>query len=177
MNEAPPSRPFAHGLDDAHQHRGLPVALGAEAVAVGHQPLGTDARQLLEAAQVLEGVDEGHRAEPVEEGAQAQLDARGVTQRLAPLAVRAQLGHDVVELVVLGAEPVDVGVGHLVDHRRELVDGVGVAGGAEAGLDLDLVAVGVGHLAHVVAEADALEVAGLVHPGGGPHPGADAALD
>ena len=80
---------LAHGLDDAHERRRLPVALGAEAVAVGHQPLGADAGQLLEAAEVLEGVDEGTEAALGQERPQAQLDARGVAQGLAPVAVRA----------------------------------------------------------------------------------------
>ena len=43
----------------------------------------------LQAAEVLERVDEGAEAALGEEGPQAQLDARGVAQRLAPLAARA----------------------------------------------------------------------------------------
>ena len=36
----------AHDLGDAHEHGGLPVALGAEAVAVGHEALHGEAGQL-----------------------------------------------------------------------------------------------------------------------------------
>ena len=74
MNEVPPGRPVAITFDRADEGGGLPVALGAEAVAVGHQALDGEARELLEAVQVLEGVGEGGEAALLEEGAQAHLD-------------------------------------------------------------------------------------------------------
>ncbi len=167
---------LAHDLHQAHQQRRLPVALGAEAVAVGHEPLGADAGQLSQATEVLEGVHEGHRAVRGEEGAQAQLDAGRIAQRGTPLATGTQRRHHRVGLVVLGAEALHLGVGDLVHDRHQLVDRVGVAGRAQARLHLDLVAVGVGHLAHVVAEADDPQPAGLVGARGGAHPGPDAGL-
>ena len=77
-----------HDLHGADHRRGLPVALGAEAVAVAHQPLDGEARQLGHAVEVLEG--RGERREPagVEEAAQADLDPRPVAQRLGALAHR-----------------------------------------------------------------------------------------
>ena len=47
-------QPGRHRLERAQQHRGLPVALAAEAVAVGHQPLHGEAGQLAQPAEVLE---------------------------------------------------------------------------------------------------------------------------
>ena len=44
----------AHHVRDAHEDRGLPVALGAEAVALGHEPLHGEAGQLLQRAEVFE---------------------------------------------------------------------------------------------------------------------------
>ena len=86
----------AHHLDDADERRGLPVALGAEAVAVGHQPLDGDAGQLGKLAEVLERVGEGPEAAGLEERAQAGLDPGRVAQGLVPLAVRAKRRREVV---------------------------------------------------------------------------------
>ena len=169
---------LAHDLDDAHQRGRLPVALAGEAVAVGHEALGADARQLLERAEVLEGVREGAEAALHQEGAQAQLDARGIAQRLAPLAARAQLRDDLVGLVVLGAEAVDLRIGDLAATvSASSLTGYVLHGGAQARLDLHLVALGDGDLAHVVAEAADLQGARLVGAGSRARPGADARLD
>jgi len=53
------------------------------------------------------------------------------------------VGHCAAEVVVLGAEGVDVGFGLLVHDRGQLVDRVGVAVGPEARLNFDLVPIGV----------------------------------
>ena len=70
-----------HHLHGAHQRGGLPVALGAEAVAVRHQALDGEAGELRQAVQVLEGRREGAEAAVLEEAAHAQLDARRLPQR------------------------------------------------------------------------------------------------
>ena len=88
MNDVPPGSPSAITFEDPDQRGGLPVALGAEAVAVGHQPLDADARELLEAAEVLERVGEGAEAALVEEAAQPGLDPAAVAQLGVPLAAR-----------------------------------------------------------------------------------------
>ena len=49
----------AHHLGGADEDRGLPVALGAEAVAVGHEPLHGEPGQLAQVAEVLEVRREG----------------------------------------------------------------------------------------------------------------------
>ena len=85
----------------AQHDRGLPVALAAEAVAVGHQPLHGESGQLPQPAEVLEVGGERGEAAVLEERPQAELDARAVAQRLVPLTAGAQLGRDVVLVVVL----------------------------------------------------------------------------
>ena len=59
----------------------LPVAFGAEAVAVAHQALDGKAGQLGQPVEVLEGVGEGDEPTVVEESAQPELDPRAVAQR------------------------------------------------------------------------------------------------
>ncbi len=70
MKEAPPGRPSAITFAARTRTDGLPVALGAEAVAVGHQPLHGQAGQLAQAAEVLEGGGERAEAAGLEEGPQ-----------------------------------------------------------------------------------------------------------
>ena len=57
-----PAAPAPIALTARQQRRGLPVALAAEAVAVGHQPLHGEAGQLAQAAEVLEVRGEGAEA-------------------------------------------------------------------------------------------------------------------
>ena len=90
----PAGQPGRHHLGRPQQHRGLPVALAAEAVAVGHQPLHRQARELAQAAEVLEVGGERPEATLGQEGAQPELDPRAVAQRLVPVAARQQLGRD-----------------------------------------------------------------------------------
>ncbi len=49
---------LAHDLEDADERGRLPITLGAETVALCHQPLRTDARQLFQPTEVLERVRE-----------------------------------------------------------------------------------------------------------------------
>ena len=70
----------------------------------------------------------------------------------ARVGTRAQLGDDVVEVEVGLDELVDSGVAHLLDDVDEVVHRVAVDRDAEAVLGLDLVPVGDGDVAHVVAE-------------------------
>jgi hypothetical protein len=85
-----------HDLHEAGHDRGLPVALRPEPVAVGHQPLGRDAGQLLESVEVLERV--GDRTEPAfdHEFPERDLDPSRFPQGLAVLAARAKRRDDVV---------------------------------------------------------------------------------
>ena len=74
MRRGAAREPGAHDLGGAHQDRGLPVALGAEAVAVGHQPLHGQAGQLPQRSEVLEVGGERPEAAGLEEGPEPQLD-------------------------------------------------------------------------------------------------------
>ena len=165
-----------HHLHRPHQRRRLPVALGPEAVAVGHQPLDGQARQLLEPVQILKRVGEGLGTAAVEKRPQAQFGPGRVAQGLAALAAGPErLGHDVLR-VVLGHEPVDLGVGDLGDSLDQFADAVAVDFHAQADLGLDLVAFGHGHLPHVVAKPGNLQIPHFAQARGRPHPGGDAIL-
>src|SRR5260370_14513615 len=74
MNEVPPGRPWAMTFHSAHQGCGLPVALSAEAEAVGHETLGGDARELAKAMKVLEVVGECAETALDEKGTEAEFD-------------------------------------------------------------------------------------------------------
>ncbi len=78
----PAGQPRRHDLEDADERGCLPVALGAEAVAVGHQPLDADPGQLVEVAQVLERVGEAPEPAVVEERREPAFDPGGRPQLL-----------------------------------------------------------------------------------------------
>ena len=150
----PPGRPCRHHLHGPHQRGRLPVAFGAEAVAVGHEPLHGQPGQLRQPVQVLEGVGEGLETAAIEETPQAQLDAGRVAQRLRVAARRgAAPGPCVYCWSYWADEAVDVGVATASMMRRsQLAHAVAVDFHAQADLGLDLVAFGHGHLPHVVAQ-------------------------
>ena len=100
--------------DDLHhpqERAGLPVALGPESVAVGHQALDGEPGQLAEAVEVLEGRREALEAALFEEGAQAELDPGGLAERVVARSAAGEGRGHRVALLVLGAEPVDLGLG------------------------------------------------------------------
>ena len=103
----PPEQPSRHHLERAQEHGGLPVALGAEAVAIGHQPLHGDARKLAQAPEVLEGVSECAKSTIEQDRAQAHLDLRRLHERLPARAVGPQFWHEVVLVLVALQELLD----------------------------------------------------------------------
>ncbi len=107
-----------HGFHDPEQRGGFPVALGPEAVAVGHQPLWGDSGELLERAEVLEVGGERLEFAVFEEVAEPGLDARGVDQRRVARAIAAELGDERVALLVVGDDRVDGVVGGLLRRLR-----------------------------------------------------------
>ena len=155
LHEGRPAGPAGgHHLQHPQQRRGLPVALAAEAVAVGHQPLHGQAGQLPQPAEVLEVRRERGEAAARRGSREGRpRSGRAYAQRLVPLAAGPQLGDDVVGVVVLGDQRVDLLVGDRVDGRDQVVHAVGVDREAEPQLGLDLVALGDRDVAHVVAEA------------------------
>ena len=165
---------LAHGLDRCQDCGRLPVALAAEAVAVRHQALHGDARQLPQPAEVLEVRRERAESAVPQELSHPEFDARGVAQRLSARAVGAQhVGH-VVGAVVVGCQRVDLCITDGVDDGHEIVHAPGIDGDAEATLGLHLVAFGDGHVAHVVAEPRQAQRAQRGRAPGCPHPGRDA---
>ena len=112
--------------------------------------------------EVLEGV--GERAEPAggEERAQTGLDPRGIDERVAARAVGAQLGHDVVALVVVGEQVRDRLLRDGLHDVDEIADAEAVDREPRLQLRLDLVALGDRDVAHVVAEPRDLQPRRLV---------------
>ena len=104
----------ADRLDRAQHDRGLPVAFAAEAVAVGHQPLHGQARQLPQSAEVLEV--RGERAEAAG-GEEARRPTRSgaVAQRVVPITAGPQLRRDIVGVLILLDQLVELGLGDGVD--------------------------------------------------------------
>ena len=109
--------------------------------------------QLPQPTEVLEVGGEGAEPAGLQELPQPEFDPRGVPQRLPLRRHRAAATRTTAYcVVVVGGQRVDLRVAHLVDHRDQIVDPVGVHRDAETPLRLDLVALGDGDVAHVVAE-------------------------
>ena len=172
---AAPAAAAAHHFKRAHEGGVLPVALGSEAVALRHQPLNRQAGELSQAVQVLEGVGKRAIAAGFEEAAQAGLDAGGLAQGVVALAAGSQIRIEVVAVGILGAERVNLGIAAVPDDLREITDAVGIDRDPEDAFGLDLVALGHGYLAHIVAEAHDLERAHLLPGEGHGGPGGQAA--
>ncbi len=143
-----------HDLHGADHRRGLPVALPAEAVAVGHQALDGESGELLEAVEVLERVGEGDEAAVGEEPAQAELDPRAVAQALRAVAARPELRRRrrTRRGIARPARPRPRPMASSTTSTRSPTPHV-LMREAEPALGLHLVALGDGDLAHVVAEA------------------------
>ena len=80
MNDVPPGRPADITSIEPHQRGRLPITLAAEAVAIGHQSLDCEARQLSQAAEVLEVRRERGEPAVLEEVAEPGFDACGIPQ-------------------------------------------------------------------------------------------------
>ena len=91
LHEGSPAREArGHDFHGPPQRGRLPVAFRPKPVARGHQPLHGQARQLLEARQILERVRKGREAAGFEKGPQRQFKAGGVTQRRTSFAARPE---------------------------------------------------------------------------------------
>ena len=156
MNDVPPSRPVAHHLQRSRTSAAVFQSPSrAEAVAVGHQPLHGDPRQLRQPVQVLERVGERPEA-AVRRGTRAG-PPRSAPRRAATRAARRprrSSGASVVRVLVLVRRSASTSASGTAAHGLdELTDAVAVDRDAEPDLRLDLVALGDRDLAHVVAEA------------------------
>ena len=177
MKDVPPSRPALITFRIRTSAAVFQSPSRAEAVAVGHQALHGDAGELAEPGEVLERVGERVRADLVEERPQAELDARGLAERVVPRLPPSELGNDVVLVLVDLHEEIDVGVLDAGSVLDQLADAVPVHGEAQADLGLHLVALGDRDVAHVVAEAGDAQPLGVVPAARRAGPGADAPLD
>ena len=170
-------QPFAHDLHRPHERGGLPVALGAKAVTIRHQPLRSEPRKLPKPMQVLEGRREAVEPASLEERAQSELEPGAVKERLVTLAASAQFGRDLVSLLVFAGQGLRFPVRNGADRVRQFADAIAVGGEAELHLGRHLVAFGHRDLAHVVAEAAEFRTLPVVPCARGPHPGADPILN
>ena len=157
-----------HGLEDPDEGGGLPVSLGAEAEPVGHQPLRGDPGKLGETVEILERVGERAEAAALEERAEPRLDPRCLDERSAARPGTAELGRELVALLVLHEQALDLLVRNGPHRVDEIADAVAVHREAEPQLRLDLVALGDRDLAHVVAEPRDREPLRLVPAAGRP---------
>ena len=161
---------LAHGLQDGGHGGDLPVALAAVAIALRHQVLRGQTGQLLHAVEVLERVGKGLAALAVHHLLHGDLFARLIADGVD--IVRRK----VILLAVDVHECVDLGLRDGVHLLDEIADGPGVDLPAELTLHLDLIALGDGDFAHVVAEAHDLQAAGEGDADGDLHPAGQTLL-
>src|ERR1035437_4703518 len=166
-----------HDLDQAHHDRGLPIAFRTEAIAVGHQALDRDPRQLHEPVKVLEGIGERAEASGGHEFTQGDLDPGGLAQGLAIGATRPQGRRDVIGRLIEGDHAVNLRLGHTTHRVGQVAYAEAVDRDPELHLRRDLVALRHRHVAHVVAKPGELEVPGLAQPARRPRPGPDPVLN
>ena len=133
--------------------------------------------QLAQRPQVLERVGEGAESAVGQEAPEGGLDPGGLAQLLVTRSVGRELRGQVVRVAVGRDEVVDDRVRDLADGRRQVAHAVPVDRHAEADLGLDLVALGIGDVAHVVPEPGDAEPVGFVPGARGPAPGGDPVGD
>ena len=135
-------------------------------IAVRHQPLNADTWQLGEAVKILERIGEGPKP-PSSSNARSPASIRAAVRsdsRRAPSG--PQLRRDHVLAVVFVDELRRSSLRDTADGRRQVTNAIAVDRGAERDLGGDLVALGHGDLAHVVAEARNAHLLRFT-PGGG----------
>ncbi len=153
-----------HGLHNPAQRGDLPVTLRAEPVALPHQVLRGEPGQLAKLLQVFKvGVE---RAELL---LLHEFFKRDLFPRLIPDGFDVFRIHG-IESAVLVHLRVDFSVGHAVHQADDVFDAVSVNLPAELYLGFDLVALGDGHVAHVVADAQHAQPAAFIGADRGAHP-------
>ena len=134
--------------------------------------------QLLKAAEILERVGEGTEPAVRQEGPQPDFDPRSLAQFASPRRRRAGArapGRTRRRRPSTRSSTASSGAARTASDRS--ADRIAVDRDAETDLRLDLVALGVGDVAHVVAEAGDSQVVGLAPRTGGPRPRADPVRD
>jgi hypothetical protein len=148
-----------------------------KSIAVGHQPLRREARELPQPVQIFERGGEALEAAVFQKGAQAQFEPRAIAERFVPGASLAQFGRDRVAVLVFVRQRLDLGVGDRVHLGHEIADSIAVGRKPELHFGRHLVALGDRDLTHVVAEPAELGALPIVPGSRRAHPGADAVLD
>jgi hypothetical protein len=93
------------GADDLHgaeERGGFPIALGAEAVAIGHQALHREPGQLTQTVEVFKRRREALESAVGEKRPQPELNAGAVAQRLVTRSPAAERFGDGVARLVFG---------------------------------------------------------------------------
>ena len=155
---------FTHGFQDSGHGGDFPVALAAVAVALGHQVLRGKPRQLLHAVEILEGVCKGLAALPVQHLLHGDFFSGLVADG------GNVIGSNVVGGLVGIHQSIDLFLGDGVHLLHQVANGPGVYLPAQLDLNLYLVALGDGDLAHIVPKTHDLQGFGERHAHGGFHP-------
>ena len=139
---------------------GLPVAFGTESVAFSHQALRCQSRNLVEVAavglaQVVEVGGEAFGTLRLQDGTQGEFGLGGIPNFSISFGTSVfQCGVVIVKAEVFVYQCLHVFILHLCVIFHQLAHGAIVHVVAHALLGLHLVAVGHGHVVHLVAEAD-----------------------
>ena len=151
-----------HDLQQTRERSRLPVALGAKAVAITHEELRSQSRQLLESPEVLEVRAESRIAALFQEAADAQILLELYPHRALEfcglIIARAQRIF-LLQLLVLR---LDCRIAHAVDFGHEIADTVIIHRPAQTDLCLDLVALGHSHITHRIAETADLDAEAFI---------------
>ena len=157
---------FAHGFHDRQQRRHFPIALAAETVALRHQILSRQTRQLLQAVQILEGIRKGPAAltaqHPLDGDFLPGLIGNGLPVfrgKIVFFQIRRHLG---IDLIFRNR-------GHF---RRQITYRPGIDLPAEFQLGLDFIALGHGNISHIVSKTHDLHVPGHGNANRRSHPAA-----
>ena len=127
--------------------------------------------KLLHAVQILKGVGKSPATLPVHHLFHGDFFP-GLVADVAGL-----VGGNIVLCQILGHQCVNFRLGDGLHLPHQITDSPGVHLPAQPGLNLHLVALGNGHLPHVVTETHDLHASGHGGADGGPHPEADALLN
>ena len=165
-----------HHLHDAKQSGSFPVAFARKAVALLHQALYCQTRQLFQTVEIFKGGGKGVETALFQEALHAQLNARRVQHVLALVAVDLCRRRQAVAAFVLVHQRAHVAIADVIHHLHQIAHGPGIHGEAELDLRGDFIAVGDRHFTHVVAETHHFQVAGILLRDRLTHPGADTLL-
>ena len=152
----------SHDLQQAGQSCVLPVTLGAEAIALSHEELGCQARQLLEALEVLEVGAESGVAPVIQEFLDAEIFPQLILHGFGELLRSIVLGSQVILVAEFLIAAVNILFADSIDDLYQVAHRPIIHRPAQLDLGLHLVALGDSHIAHGVAEAADLQLEALI---------------